>query len=217
MNDPSAAPVESAPGGVSTGDQLAPGLSRGASPVDQPLAEPARTLADTLEPVATADEVVAALRRMNNLAIFLVFLVGLGALATAQTLRPRPRPAGSAAMLTWLRIAALAGALAITALHTALATRAASRRGSQPCGVEAAAPVFRRTKRVSIVLLAGVGVLAGACLAVSHRVLDLLLALLPIALLIAGQPSAAGLAAFAELLRPADGTRVPAADDPKGA
>lgn len=138
---------------------------------------------------------VERLVRAHNLAILAVFIAALGCVMVVQATHLFPSPPrwiwATRAVLVLLPLASLSA----TALYT---RRLIAGLGAAP-PIGALTAAFVRSKRFSLVSLMFCGLAAAGSLIVGHTVVDVALAGVSFALLLATRPSAAGLAMFAHI------------------
>lgn len=129
--------------------------------------------------------------RAHNTQIFAVFIIGLACIGVRLSTQPVTIHEGAA----WWTLAVLRVALPILAMViTGIVTNRLLKRFAvaHPDGyaVPDLFPVFSTCKRVSMWLLTAAGVFASACLLVTGgRVVDVILAVIPLGLLIVTRPS----------------------------
>lgn len=143
---------------------------------------------------------IERLVRTHNLAIFAVFAAALGSIMCVQATHAFPTPPrwiwATRAALILLPLASLVATAAYT-------RRAIGRLGPGPAP-DAILAAFARSKRLSLRCLTVCGLAAALSLIAGHTVVDVLLAGISFALLLATRPSAAGLATFAHITQDPD-------------
>lgn len=194
----------------------APGLAREPTPEfaresNGPIDEALRVASGSGASGTPFDEPIARLVRFHNLMIFVVFLAGLIAFATAYTLHRQRRAFelgdGWRYVLIGLRIVLPIAALVLTGLYTRWRMRLITARIEQgTVGPTTLYNSFQRCKLMSVLLLTMAGLFASVCLVLGHRWIDLILALAPFLLLVVTRPGLGGFLAYVAAVQPRDAT-----------